>query len=466
MINNAVIPLPENFFFEMAQLAWVLIGFGVIFVIAEAWHILGQPPAEWTRKFVHVSGGIIVACLHWIFTSNWPVIVLGIIIATIMIYARLYKKLPWIFGINRRSHGEIYYIFAITSLFIISHPHPIYYFIAALILTLSDTVAALIGSTYHRMAYVVEFHHKSVEGSSAFFCSTFAIITLALWLLLFIPLSHATLIALPISLFLTCLEAICPNGTDNIFIPLAAYLLLHFFVPLPHPEIIQLLLWEVALLIFCLAISWKFRLFTASGAISFHFVLFGAYALNDWTWLITPLLALITLLLFFSRIPLSTRNEMFKASRVVTTFYITLVPATLILLNFFVMKFPNHEISQKIAPYIFPTYVGTVCGQLLITLWRILKLRTAKITSHQSTLRLRLAALVLTTAIIPLSFWVHPQDFRWMLLQNAFETAFAIPACYAYLSWWLGTMPFPWEFRIQMLCAALGTCIGMWLELL
>lgn len=440
---------------DALHLMYVMVAFGAIFGVAELWHVCGKPPAEWTRKFAHVASGIVVACFHWIFTANWPVIVLGIILGLIMILARKFRMFPWIFGVERRSHGELYYIFAILTLYIISHQHPIFYFISALILTVSDTLAALIGATYHRRSYVVEYHHKSCEGSAAFFLATLLIISISLLLLLDIPLNRSCLIALPIALLLTCLEAICPNGTDNAFIPLSAYILLHQFVHMPSDMIATLFFSEIAILAGCLLISWMFHPFTASGAIALHFFFFGAFVLDDWTWIIPPLLALLFMLFLFTCIYKTAQSKLFKASRVMSMFYITLVPAIIFFLHFLLTNEAYSFDKQSIGNGLYPIYVGAVAGQLIITLWRLMSIYPEE-KKFSETDKIVIALLAIAI-VIPTGLFVQPQTITRPDIIHSLAVALLTPFFYQFIGQWPQAHQFPWEFRIQMLCTALGS---------
>lgn len=204
---------------EIGRLILVGISFLLILGCAEIWHALVNPPTEWTRKFIHVASGLIIACFHWIFIHNWPVIVLCLALACAMIISRKYEWFRLIYGIKRASWGDYYFLLAIALLFPISHQKPILYLIAVLNLTISDALAALFGKA--QMG-------KSLRGSIMFLISSFLIVYVGMSLNHFSG-PHLFFIALLASFSGMIIEALCTEGLDNLLVPLAVYSILAFF---------------------------------------------------------------------------------------------------------------------------------------------------------------------------------------------------------------------------------------------
>lgn len=94
---------------------------------------------------------------------------------------------------------------------------------AALIVGIADGVAEPVGRRFGRYFYNFRFSaRRSVEGSSAVFASTLAIMLLAVAHGSH-PFASAVLVATAVSL----VEALSPKGTDNLSIPLVAAILVH-----------------------------------------------------------------------------------------------------------------------------------------------------------------------------------------------------------------------------------------------
>ena len=204
---------------EIFRLFVVGIGFVLIFLCAEIWHLTAHPPVEWTRKFIHIASGIIIACFHWTFKSNRPVFLLCAALALAMFISRRYNWFKLIYGVKRSSFGDYYFLASIAILFPISHQHPLFYFIAILNLTISDALAAILGS---------EQEKKSLQGSAFFFLSSLFIVSIPLYLngTEPLPLLFTAFVAASVG---TIIEALCYHGFDNLLVPLAVYLILIFF---------------------------------------------------------------------------------------------------------------------------------------------------------------------------------------------------------------------------------------------
>ncbi len=177
------------------------------------------------RKFIHISSSFI-AILLWIFGKNifLPFILFATIIFLIIDYFRIYMRALekfyfTLFG-NVTRHYEYHRISgaswvllgAATSIFLFDEKVAI---IVILVMSLSDSAAAIIGLKYGRTF----LFNKSLEGSSAFFISS-SIIIFSLSPALFILNIIAVLISTIIELFST------PTINDNLFIPVATGIVL------------------------------------------------------------------------------------------------------------------------------------------------------------------------------------------------------------------------------------------------
>ncbi len=200
----------------------------VIFVTAELWRAFGKPQTETTRKFVHFGSGAVCLTFSYLFSSHWTILVLGIVFVAIMMITKKTGLLKSVHDVQRISGGSIYYPIAVYLSFLIAGTagKPQFYLIAILVLALSDSFAALIGGQYGFKLYKVEEDHKSLEGSVAFFLSTFIIVLTGLLLLSTTGRAESILIAVYIALLITAFEAISLSGADNLFIPIGTLVVL------------------------------------------------------------------------------------------------------------------------------------------------------------------------------------------------------------------------------------------------
>jgi len=177
------------------------------------------------RKLIHISSSSI-AILLWYYGKDifLPWILLTATIVTLFDYSRKHilfiRKLYFhFFGIVTRFNEHL----ALTgaSWIFMGAGATIYLFneqvavIALLVMSLSDSAAALIGMKYGQ----TQLFNKSLEGSIAFFTTTYFIIIL---------LTPASLIVILLTTFIvTAIELFSTQKfNDNIFIPLATGILL------------------------------------------------------------------------------------------------------------------------------------------------------------------------------------------------------------------------------------------------
>jgi phytol kinase len=107
--------------------------------------------------------------------------------------------------------------------FVLAADDPVLYCIPMLLLTLADSAAALVGTTWGKHRYLTMGDYKTLEGSAAFFVVAFGCIAVPLaW---FTPASNpeSMAVAALIAFAVTVLEAAVGGGFDNLLIPLGAF---------------------------------------------------------------------------------------------------------------------------------------------------------------------------------------------------------------------------------------------------
>ena len=177
---------------------------------------------ELQRKTFHILMGIILSMLPLMFNVKISVMVLGIlcICAMELFKIPILKKTIGnpLYGVERKSGGEIYFAVAMVLLFYIAETH-IQYMIPMFILTFSDGLSAIIGKKYGKKKLGIRTE-KTVLGSVVFFSSSFLISLIMLYNLGI----DAVGISFVIAIVTTIIESISTKGTDNILVPISAYL--------------------------------------------------------------------------------------------------------------------------------------------------------------------------------------------------------------------------------------------------
>jgi dolichol kinase len=212
-----------------SEIIFVLILAGIysfIFLLGEFIRCALPSKPELSRKSVHFLSGLTALSLPYVIKNHWWVLTLGAVFLAIVLFAKQKGALKSIHNIERESYGA--YIFPVTVyvLFLLSHEKPVLYFVPILIMTVSDTLAALVGDKYGSIKFEVKGTTKSLEGSTAFFFSAFLCLHLSLPLMTTIDRIDSVFMAFTIALLVTGFEAISARGTDNFSVPLGTYFLL------------------------------------------------------------------------------------------------------------------------------------------------------------------------------------------------------------------------------------------------
>jgi dolichol kinase len=261
-------------------MAFVIIAFTLLLGAAELWSRLGHAKREWTRKLVHLGGGLIGVFLPWLIDSPWVVFVLTFSLSALFVLGEKTGLLKSLHGVERKSRGSEYYPLAIWLVFVIAADRPAFYLAGVLVLALADAFAALIGSRYGALRYEVEDEYKSVEGSIVFFFTAFLAVHLPLLLMTNLPRAVCVLSALLVAMLVTMFEAISLEGTDNLFVPIAVVFVLQKITTKPLEHIAMQNVALVCIVALVLVAAWRVRWFNAGGAIAVTLFVFAAWSLG------------------------------------------------------------------------------------------------------------------------------------------------------------------------------------------
>jgi len=268
--------------------------FLVIFAIAEIWRKAGSAEAEYTRKFVHLSSGVVCLSFGWVFHSHWTVLILCLLFISIIVVTQKMHWLNSVHGVERQSRGGIYFPLSIYLTFLIASlgQRPDFYFIAILTLAVSDSLAAVVGTSYGKKFYDVEDHQRTLEGTVVFFLITFIIVHLCLLFLTDLSRLETVLSALYIAMLVTAFESISLGGSDNFYIPIGTIAILLKFTVQGEPEMIK----QISVMLATFVIVYfllKKKNVKVSGITGLALICYGAYALIDFSWAYLILLTIV-----------------------------------------------------------------------------------------------------------------------------------------------------------------------------
>jgi dolichol kinase len=291
-------PIPPSDLRGAAVLAAIFLS---LLVIAELWRRFGTPKPEYTRKLVHLGGG--VACLFFPFLvqSPWVVLALALPLTGLFVAGGRFGFLQSLHGVKRKSRGAEYYPLSVFLVFLMTPGRPWLYLSAVLVLAVGDAFAALIGSRYGVIRYEVEDEKKSLEGSLVFLVIAFLAIHLPTLLLTDLPRPVCVLAALLVAALVTGFEAISLEGADNLFVPLAVVVILGKITTKPLSEVI---FQNLSLLAICVGVGlavWRSRSLNVGGAITFILFAYGTWSLGSWIWALPVFVGFLGYLLVWKR---------------------------------------------------------------------------------------------------------------------------------------------------------------------
>ncbi len=260
-----------------------------LIIVAEAWRSLRSPSTEWTRKLVHFGGGLICLVLPFFIHSHWVVLGLAAAMAVVFMVSKRKGWLQSIHGVGRKTVGTEFYPLVIYLLFVLCLGAEWKFVICVLVLAVSDSAAALVGKRFGRCRFAVEDECKSVEGSAAFFAVTFAVVFIPLWI--WDPLAgepaavwHYGLASSLIGLLVMCVELISLRGTDNLWVPLGALLVLTKTMQTDVADLrIQNLSFSL-ILITVISASFASKTFNVGGAIVLCLGSYSCWAMGSFDW--------------------------------------------------------------------------------------------------------------------------------------------------------------------------------------
>lgn len=187
----------------------------VLLVGNEMWWRRREVHNEFSRKFIHVTVGSLVAT--WPFYLSWNEIaflsVAFVAAVGLSKYLRIFRA---IHSVQRPTWGELYFALAVGLTTFITH-EPWVYLAALLQMSLADGMAAVMGVRYGKQSYLVFGHRKSIVGSLTFFVASLAIL---IFFELMVGTGRSLLFFTGIAALATIVENIGVKGSDNLLVPL------------------------------------------------------------------------------------------------------------------------------------------------------------------------------------------------------------------------------------------------------
>lgn len=295
--------------FFPALIVLLILGFATLFTKK----IFKKSSPELSRKIIHVTLGLTVLSFPYVFESHITVIILGILsfLALFSLRKISYLKEKFgegLFGIERKSYGEIYFIISVVSIFSlyrIMNLNVIHYLIPIATLTFADSTAALIGCKYG-MNKISETYEdtKSLEGSFIFFVVAFMCSLIPLQLMTTVGRTEVLIISAFVGILSAMIEMTAHDGSDNFSLPFLTFLIVQYNFDKSADDLIYIFWIIIFLCIICAIIKGITNIskLAIAGALLYGYMTLILGSIN---WLYIPLLEFA----FFSIFPKTNEIE-------------------------------------------------------------------------------------------------------------------------------------------------------------
>ena len=188
-------------------------------------------PNHINRKIIHISVGIAVSLSPYIFTSRLKPCILALIFFTINLISYRNNRLNSFHLIGRNSYGTIFFPLSYLLLASLFWDYPNHITTSFLILAIADPISSIIGSRNKKNKfYNILGDKKTLEGSTAMFLCSAIIISLFSQLIFNdLNISFQIIAIITTSIAVTISEGLSYKGSDNLTIPITAFLFIELF---------------------------------------------------------------------------------------------------------------------------------------------------------------------------------------------------------------------------------------------
>ena len=215
-----------------ATIIFLLIFLFLVFT-TQALYVYGKVASHKSRKFLHVSGGILALFFPSYLHSHWYVLIIcssSFILLCITYYRKL---LPSVHQTKRMSLGSIIFPLPVYVCFLAAEKtgnNMLLYYLRVSLLAIADTMAELGGNQWGHMSFSLFNKRKTMVGSLCFAATTFVISIIFIVFVFQLQSIRSWLMIICITIVTTCTELLSFKGYDNLSVPLSALLLLYSFI--------------------------------------------------------------------------------------------------------------------------------------------------------------------------------------------------------------------------------------------
>ena len=218
-----------------SQLLWLLVFLlllVVLIAISELLHRRFKFKPEQSRKFLHVSGGLMCLLFPSIFTSHWWLLVLATVAFIILLITYKRKMLPSVHQTKRYSLGSVLFPIPVYLCFAFAEwqQNSLFYYIPISLLAIADTSAEIGGNLWGHLTKKFFGGQKTLAGTLCFLFTSFIVCFIWLNIVSLFPVQETLKIISIISVSTAIAETITLHGWDNLSVPVVAVAMLWIFL--------------------------------------------------------------------------------------------------------------------------------------------------------------------------------------------------------------------------------------------
>ena len=225
--------------------------------------------AHSNRIIIHITVGIAVSLTPHIFNTSLQPALLAFIFFLINLISYKNNILNSFHSIGRTSYGTIFFPLSYLLIAIPFWDYPNHITISFMLLAIADPIASIVGGNITKpVAYTILTDKKTLQGSAAMFiCSIIIIFIISNYFFHDWNLEFQIVAAICIGLAVTLAEAISYKGTDNLTIPITAFLFIELLNHINKNKLMLDNFLFAALILLVLFISYKKKQLSISGYI-------------------------------------------------------------------------------------------------------------------------------------------------------------------------------------------------------
>ena len=203
---------------------YALIFLSIFLLLVVTSHVLYKflrVSSENSRKFLHVSGGILALFAPVFSTSHWWVLGLCSLAFLFLLFTYIKQWLPAVHQTERTSIGSVIFPIPLYICFLIAENRNDYllFYLPISFLTISDALAQWAGKKWEQHSIQLMNKQKTLIGSTFFAIS--ALIISSVWAIVFgLEMDQVIVLAFTTSILATVTELISTKGWDNLTVPL------------------------------------------------------------------------------------------------------------------------------------------------------------------------------------------------------------------------------------------------------